>query len=348
MKNTHHIHSRYDIEGLIGIGGAARVLSAVDKLSNQPVSIKVIPKATLPKDRLVYDSCCSNTAKFVVPLEVYILRRLNHPDVIKFLDCLADETNYYLITEKFGTVWNDKNLKSKNDGSATTTTSHRSSPDSNVSTNNDAASANSSSTNTNVASVDDNTLETLSYPSSDLLEYIHTFGGLTEELASQIFKKIVDVCLYLKSINVYHCDIKAENILLNDNYEVRVIDFGSAWIIPSYSPGHTSAPRLFDKFYGTSSYAAPEVLLGKFYRVDRAEIWSLGILLYTMVCNSAPFGSVEQIIMGKRTESKKMSEECHSLLDGLFVKDPRKRMSLEEIARHPFLNSQKINVPFAI
>lgn len=96
-----------------------------------------------------------------------------------------------------------------------------------------------------------------------------------------IFTQIMWGIDYLHSKNVYHRDIKLENIIIDENNNIKIIDFGFGASEPK--------TKLLSFFCGTPSYMPPEIVLKKDYLGSQADIWSIGILLFTLLCGSFPF-----------------------------------------------------------
>lgn len=113
--------------------------------------------------------------------------------------------------------------------------------------------------------------------SMDLFECIERHNKIPEYLARAIFHQIASAVSYLHSKGVVHRDLKDENIVINQNYKVKLIDFGAAAVEPRGNPNH-----LWDRFMGTVQFASPEILRGEKYRGRPADVWALGVLLYTV------------------------------------------------------------------
>ncbi|CAM4588551.1 unnamed protein product [Leuciscus chuanchicus] len=166
----------------------------------------------------------------------------------------------------------------------------------------------------------------------DLFEFIDMQPRLDEPLASYIFRQLVAAVSYLRGQRVLHRDIKDENIIINSNFHVRLIDFGSAALL---EPG-----KLFFVFCGTLEYCSPEVLQGNPYEGPELEMWSLGVLLYTLLFSENPFCSVEETLQAQLHPPCKISTELYALLAGLLHPVVDQRMNLEEL-----LESQWIQQP---
>ncbi|XP_059087287.1 PAS domain-containing serine/threonine-protein kinase-like [Tigriopus californicus] len=165
----------------------------------------------------------------------------------------------------------------------------------------------------------------------DLFEFLDRTPLMSEPLASYIFRQIVEAVGYLHSKNILHRDIKDENVIIDENFHAKLIDFGSA---TKFEFGEQ-----FDTFSGTIEYCCPEILQGNLYDGPEAEIWALGILLYIILFVEAPFQNVEEIInfepmiVGRYLE---IGQLCERLLLQMLKKNPKKRPSLQYIQDHPW------------
>ncbi|XP_067219777.1 PAS domain-containing serine/threonine-protein kinase [Chanodichthys erythropterus] len=166
----------------------------------------------------------------------------------------------------------------------------------------------------------------------DLFEFIDMQPRLDEPLASYIFRQLVAAVSYLRGKRVLHRDIKDENIIINSNFHIRLIDFGSA---ARLEPG-----KLFYVFCGTLEYCSPEVLQGNPYEGPELEMWSLGVLLYTLLFSENPFCSVEETLQARLNPPCQISADLYVLLAGLLHPEVYQRTTLEEL-----LDSQWIQQP---
>ena len=171
-----------------------------------------------------------------------------------------------------------------------------------------------------------------------LLHYIKQKSEkrLTEYEAIRIFKQILLAIEYCHKMNVVHRDIKMENILLDDRLDAKLIDFGfSTWVIPA---------QKLKIFCGTPSYMAPEIVNKKEYYGPPADMWSLGILLYAMLCGHFPFRAhtefelYRNISKGIFNVPSHVSEGAKKLISKLLSVDPKRRITAEKASIDPFLN----------
>ncbi|XP_070988693.1 PAS domain-containing serine/threonine-protein kinase [Oncorhynchus clarkii lewisi] len=163
----------------------------------------------------------------------------------------------------------------------------------------------------------------------DLFEFIDKQPQLDEPLASYIFRQLVAAVAYLRNKDILHRDIKDENIIINTEFHIRLIDFGSA--VP-LAPG-----KLFYTFCGTLEYCSPEVLKGNPYGGPELELWSLGVLLYTLLFGENPFCDMEETLQSKLKPPFPVSPDLHAMLSGMLQPDPQQRMTLEQLLLQPWI-----------
>jgi len=164
----------------------------------------------------------------------------------------------------------------------------------------------------------------------DLFECIDNRRFTTEAQVKKIFYRIVQGVQHLHHINIVHRDIKDENILIRDDDTVEIIDFGSS--------AYVKEGKKFEKFCGTGGYAAPEVLSGQKYDGPPQDIWSLGILLYTMIYGSNPFRTLDQIITSEVQFPVIVSNGSHDLMCRMLNRDFQKRPNIDEVINHPWFD----------
>jgi len=165
----------------------------------------------------------------------------------------------------------------------------------------------------------------------DLFDCIDNRRFTTEAQVKKIFYRIVQGVQHLHHINIVHRDIKDENILIRtEDDTVEIIDFGSS--------AYVKEGKKFDKFCGTGGYAAPEVLSGQKYDGPPQDIWSLGILLYTMIYGSNPFRTLDQIITSEVKFPVIVSSGSHDLMCRMLNRDFKKRPNIDEVIQHPWFN----------
>jgi len=190
---------------------------------------------------------------------------------------------------------------------------------------------------------DDSFIFVLEHPSNskDMFDYITEKGVIEETVARYFFKQVVETVLACYRRGVLHRDIKDENILIDlKNHKLKLIDFGSGAFTQD---GH------YSEFEGTRVYSPPEWIRCSRYLGPEATVWSLGILLYDMVCGDIPFETDDDICAAeltfiRRNRSQQMvqtniSTECKKLVQSCIRILPKKRIGLEQILQHPWISN---------
>uniref|UniRef100_A0A8C5QEH0 non-specific serine/threonine protein kinase n=1 Tax=Leptobrachium leishanense TaxID=445787 RepID=A0A8C5QEH0_9ANUR len=181
----------------------------------------------------------------------------------------------------------------------------------------------------------------------NLLDFIKKKGALTEESALKMFTQLVTAVKYCHDLNIVHRDLKCENILLDQELNIKLSDFGFGRRVP-HSPGHSSLSKTF---CGSSAYAAPEILQGIPYRPKICDIWSLGVILYIMVCGSMPYNdsNIKEMLHIQKEHSvkfpgsKHLSRNCKDLIRQMLQPDVTKRLTAAEVLDHSwFLRPKKL------
>uniref|UniRef100_A0A3P9A9J3 non-specific serine/threonine protein kinase n=1 Tax=Esox lucius TaxID=8010 RepID=A0A3P9A9J3_ESOLU len=170
----------------------------------------------------------------------------------------------------------------------------------------------------------------------EVFDYLVAHGRMKEKEARAKFRQIVSAVQYCHQKRIVHRDLKAENLLLDADMNIKIADFG-------FSNEFTLGSKL-DTFCGSPPYAAPELFQGKKYDGPEVDVWSLGVILYTLVSGSLPFDGQnlkelrERVLRGKYRIPFYMSTDCENLLKKLLVLNPGKRGSLEQIMRDRWMN----------
>ena len=186
----------------------------------------------------------------------------------------------------------------------------------------------------------------------NLFSFVKKRRKLSEKTAKFLFRQIILGIKHIHSKRIVHRDIKLENILIDLNNNIKICDFGIGRILKN------EKQLLYDKC-GTPMYMAPEILLSsktKGYEGFPVDIWSSGISLYIMLSGTLPFNlknnessdmseesnnnniELQYSIINKEPKKiEKISDEARDLLKGLLNKNPRKRLTIEQILNHPWL-----------
>ncbi|KAH7158111.1 hypothetical protein B0J13DRAFT_650909 [Dactylonectria estremocensis] len=168
----------------------------------------------------------------------------------------------------------------------------------------------------------------------DLFTFINMRGRLSEEVSIFFFRQIISAITYCHSFNICHRDLKPENILISADLQIKIADFGMAAL-------HQTDTHQLATACGSPHYAAPELLKNRQYRGDRADIWSLGVILYAMLSATLPFDDPDLRVMMSRTKRGQyqmpdfLSPEAEDLIRRMLQVNPDRRITLKEIWRHP-------------
>ncbi|KAM6327882.1 maternal embryonic leucine zipper kinase isoform 4-T5 [Alca torda] len=174
-------------------------------------------------------------------------------------------------------------------------------------------------------------------PGGELFDYIISKDRLSEEEARVFFRQIVSAIAYVHSQGYAHRDLKPENLLIDEEHNLKLIDFGLC-----AKPKGGLDNRL-NTFCGSPAYAAPELIQGKAYIGSEADIWSMGVLLYALLCGFLPFDDnslmavYRRITRGKYSIPKWLSPGSTLLINQMLQVDPKKRITVKHLLSHPWL-----------
>nr|XP_041572366.1 serine/threonine-protein kinase pim-1-like [Taeniopygia guttata] len=169
--------------------------------------------------------------------------------------------------------------------------------------------------------------------SQDLLQFLQEQGCLCEEQARWLFCQVLEAVRHCTACGVLHRDIKPENLLVDpESGDLKLIDFGCGTFLQE---------RAFSGFAGTHAYSPPEWIWLGYYHGHAATIWSLGVLLYVMVCGSLPFQDDPDIVLGKVFFQRQVSPELQHLIRWCLAKQPADRPELEEVSCHPWVRGRR-------
>ena len=271
-RNKDNKISHYEIGKVIGKGAYATVKICKNKITQEKFAMKIYEKKILN----------DNIKKKCILREIEILKKLNHPNIVKLYDTIISDKNILLIQELVNgislrdfynkEIRNQKNISEK--------------------------------------------------------KY---------KILTLIFKQIFSAFDYIHKKNIFHRDIKLENILLTKNYEIKIIDFGFGL----YNPRN-----YLQKFFcGTPNYMAPEIIMKKEYDGQKADMWSLGILLYKLFCADFPFKGKDEkdlyrhIIKGKYKIKEYVPDLIKIIIDKILRPKPYQRINCDQILQSHWFNN---------
>ena len=272
IKTYENKLSHYEIGKIIGKGAYAVVKVCKNKITQEKFAMKIYEKKNL-KDHII---------KKCITKEIEILKKLNHPNIVKLYDVIYTEKYILLIQELV------------------------------------------------------NGISLRDYYNAE----IRNQKSLSEnkyKLLTLFFKQIFSAFAHIHKKNIAHRDIKLENILLTKNNEIKIIDFGFGM----YNPRNYS-----QKFFcGTPNYMAPEIILKKEYNGEKADIWSLGVLVYKLFCADFPFKGKNQkelykdIIRGKYKIKEYVPECVKKVIEKMIRLKPKERINCEQILQSHWFNN---------
>ena len=191
-------------------------------------------------------------------------------------------------------------------------------------------------------------------PKKDLLRYVMFDGGIKEKYAKVIFKKILKTINEIHKIGIYHLDIKLDNILLDDNFNPKIGDFGLSRQKSETEDGFLNI------YLGTVRYRAPQIELGIKYNCIQADIFSLGVVLFMLVTGRIGFGPATSacklyaLIMEKKykpywnklktmeLDKSAFNEEFQNLyLKMVAYEESDRAKNIDEILKDPWFNEIK-------
>ncbi|XP_052667371.1 testis-specific serine/threonine-protein kinase 3 [Harpia harpyja] len=173
----------------------------------------------------------------------------------------------------------------------------------------------------------------------DIFDYVLREGPLPEPRARTLFCQLVEAIQYCHNCGVAHRDLKCENALLQ-GHTLKLTDFGFAKLLPR------DGRELSWTFCGSTAYAAPEVLQGVPHDSRKGDVWSMGVILYVLLCARLPFDDTDIPNMLHQQQKGvsvprhlEISKECQNLLKTLLEPDMTLRPSIEGVSRHPWLTN---------
>ena len=182
----------------------------------------------------------------------------------------------------------------------------------------------------------------------DMLQFMKKRRSVPEPEAKKIFRQIVNSVGHCHCRSVLHRDVKLDNLLIDSAGQIKLCDFGISRII-------TDPRATMHEQCGTPAYIAPEIMADKGYSGFKSDIWSMGILLFALVCGCLPFraNSIEDLkaliieakvkfpeqvaIEGGDRVDLVISPEYKDLVMKTLETCPEKRITIPEILCHPWM-----------
>ncbi|KAJ3686337.1 hypothetical protein LUZ61_015501 [Rhynchospora tenuis] len=165
-------------------------------------------------------------------------------------------------------------------------------------------------------------------------------GRLQEDVARKYFQQLISAVAFCHARGVYHRDIKPDNLLVDENGDLKVADFGLSAVAEQ-----KQQDGLFHTLCGTPAFAAPDVLARKGYDAGRADLWSCGVVLFVLMAGYPPFrdhqmiGLVRKIYRAEYRCPSWFSPELRRLIRAILEPNPNKRITIPEIMQNSWFKT---------
>lgn len=183
-------------------------------------------------------------------------------------------------------------------------------------------------------------------PMGELFDFIASTGAFDEVVARTYFHHLVEGLSYMHEQGIIHRDLKPENLLMDESFRMKIADFGVSTVV--------EGDELMFTETGTKAYMAPEIFNNQGYDGAKADIWALGIILFTMVAAYPPMGQATcndwwyaQLLAGRHRyfwawhcKQANFSPAFKDLINRILFPDPARRVSLLQIKQHPWYRAQ--------
>lgn len=186
----------------------------------------------------------------------------------------------------------------------------------------------------------------------ELFEHLVDRKILPEDEARFFFHQLIEGLMYCHNEGICHRDLKPENLLLDTMGNLKISDFGlsTLYIGDEDAEGQQRA-ELLHTTCGTPNYVAPEVLESRGYDGKRADVWSIGVILFVLLAGYLPFEEETMPALFSKIKQADFafpmwfSEKARNLLSGILVPNPAARTTLAEVLNHAWMQGPKIPPP---
>ncbi|KAK7394987.1 hypothetical protein VNO78_15528 [Psophocarpus tetragonolobus] len=174
----------------------------------------------------------------------------------------------------------------------------------------------------------------------ELFDEVSSKGRLPEDAARFYFRQLISAIKHCHSLGVFHRDLKLDNLLLDENGNLKVSDFGLSAVTGQIRPD-----GLLHTICGTPSYVAPEILAKKGYDGAKADLWSCGVVLFALTAGYLPFNDYNVSVLYRKIYRGQfrfpgwMSHDLRFLLSRLLDTNPETRITVDEIYQDTWFNS---------
>lgn len=172
----------------------------------------------------------------------------------------------------------------------------------------------------------------------DLFDYVLERGRLQEIEAFHFFHQVIDAIEYCHKKMIVHFDLRLENILMDFEYNIKLSNFGLSIM--------QCENHLLKESFGSTIWAAPEVISGNLCVGPKVDVWNCGVILYSLLCGCFPFDDENETNMYKKIKDgiyilpSHLSLEARDLICQMLWSDPSQRVTISEIKQHPWFQLQ--------
>ncbi|XP_055011050.1 serine/threonine-protein kinase pim-3-like [Boleophthalmus pectinirostris] len=169
-------------------------------------------------------------------------------------------------------------------------------------------------------------------PSEDLFNYCLKNAPLSEDQAKVLMRQVVDALVDLHAKEVFHRDIKMENLLVQtteSGSRIRIIDFGCGCNVQS---------NPYYDYNGTEEFAPPEAFKNKGYHAGPTSVWQIGALLYELLRSDEKEEFTTKRWTKRKLSLSGVSQECCHFLQACLAVNPTHRISLDQLSHHPWFS----------
>jgi len=204
---------------------------------------------------------------------------------------------------------------------------------------------------------EDTVLMVLEYaPGGDLYDILFYSGKLNEQITKTYFLQLADALSAMHKAGVTHRDLKANNILLDYKFRMKVTDFGLSNV---YTGGNIAQNRMQTTWVGTKGYQAPEMILNRPFSY-KADIFSAGVVVFTLLTGHQPFKTAAasdpwyKCIAAKKTHKfwrshpdDKLSAPCMNIIEQMIAYQPKERWEIEQLKQHQWVSPSATDPPLS-
>ncbi|KAM3141059.1 hypothetical protein pb186bvf_006860 [Paramecium bursaria] len=183
----------------------------------------------------------------------------------------------------------------------------------------------------------------------ELFDYLHKTGPFSETISRYYFKQLIEGIKYLHSKNIAHRDLKPDNLLFDEEFQLKIADFGFSALMNKYQD------QKLKSGLGSPGYQAPEILAKNPYDGTKTDIFAAGVILYNIITCSNPFYQATsndqryKFIIERKYErffttsrNCQFSPDLQELISGMLHPDPLQRWSIQQIQESNWYKGQVI------